>query len=70
MKSKLYKNPEAPFSLGLTYLCPSCKTEIVENENKILNTSRTYIKDILQLIATFSVFIWYCIYYEAKLEQR
>ena len=36
MKSKFYKNPEAPFSLGLTYLCPSCKTEIVENENKIL----------------------------------
>ena len=50
MKSKFYKNPEAPFSLGLTYLCPSCKIEIVENENKILNTSRTYF-NLLQPLA-------------------
>ena len=50
MKSKFYKNPEAPFSLGFTYICPSCKTEIVKNENKILDTSRTYL-NILQPLA-------------------
>ena len=53
IKSRFYKNPKASFSLGFSYICPSCNTEIIENENKKSNTSKAYFSLLLPLAYSF-----------------